>query len=293
MVSRRDATALMAALGVGATALPWTSAKADGHKPDLPADPALQNAAKVRMLGRTDEGESYWEGASRIYAVTDDGVTPLLKMRGGQRSWWKRESDTVYRRYPSSINFFVDPETGDFIDSFENPLTGRTVPLQTTEQRRRDSEVFTTNGSYFPITKDRFPDMYDDKPLSLDWRVDNGSIRLFDIEKFAPLARQPIYEVHNYFSPANVALDPETTSAPCVRTGWFTGSFSRWLDMADVDGTMIWHFEGTKVFSLEDLGEDYIAHARAVTKNFDVSPEFDEGPSYIERVEQERSGTED
>lgn len=48
-------------------------------------------------------------------------------------------------------------------------------------------------------------------------------------------------------------------------------------------------FESTKVFALEDLGEDYIAHARARNALFDISPEFDEGPDYLETVERRRS----
>ena len=289
MVSRRDATALIGALGLGAAAPQWSST-AKANSQSLPIDPAAQNDAWVRILGRTDDGESVWQGSSRIFALTPTGVTPLLQIRGASRSWWRREGENTYRRYPSSINFFVDPKSGDFIDSFVNPLTGRTVSLEPTTQRRQDGEVFTPNGSYFPITRERFPDMYDDEPLSLDWRSDAGTIRVFDTQHFAPLARQPIYEVHTYFSPVEEALDEARTGAQASSSGWFTGSFSRWLDMADVDGYMIWHFEGTKLTGLDDLDEDYLTHARARADNFDISPEFDDGPSYIDTVEKRRSG---
>ena len=289
MVTRRDATALIAAMGLGHAVLPWRQASAGEHAPELPTDPVEQNAARVRILGRLDEGESYWQGASRIYALTPDGVTPLLESRGGERSWWRPDGQGIYRRYPSSINYFIDPHTGAFIDAFENPLTGRTVRLEPALQRRQDGEVFTPRGSYFPNSRARFPEMYDDQPLDLEWRVDNGSIRLFEIEKFAPVARRPIFETYTYFAPAEVALDDSAALSPAVRTGWFVGSFSHWLDMADVEGYMVWHFESTKVFALEDLGEDYIAHARSGNALFDVSPEFDEGPDYIETVERRRS----
>ncbi len=284
MVSRRDAAALVGALGLGAVPN-WTQA-ADASGPEaLPSASEDQVAAKVRMLGRTDDGESVWQSSSRIYAVTEAGVIPLLQTRGGQRSWWRREEEHVYRRYPSSLNFFIDPETGAFINEFVNPITGRTTPLVSTTQRRQDGEVFTATGSYFPISKQRFPDMYDDAPLSLDWRLDNGTIRLFEIENFAPVAPRPIYEVHTYFAPAAEALDENRVSAQAASSGWYTGKFSRWLDMADVEGYMIWHFEGTKLNTLDDLDPVYLAHARANTDNFDVSPEFDEGPSYIDRVQ--------
>lgn len=76
MVTRRDATALIAAVGLGSAVLPWREAGAAGSAPELPTDPVQQNAAKVRILGRTDRGESYWQGGSRIFALTPEGVTP-------------------------------------------------------------------------------------------------------------------------------------------------------------------------------------------------------------------------
>lgn len=285
MVSRRNAASIFGGLGLGAAALPqWKPAAASVHK-ELPKAPVEQNQTKVRILGRTDDGESVWQSSSRIYAVTEAGVIPLVETRGGQRSWWRRERDDVHRSYPSSLNFFIDPKTGEFIDSFVNPITGRETPLMSTVQRRQDGEVFTPNGSYFPISRNRFPDMYEDKPLDLDWRLDNGTIRMFDIENFAPVAPKPIYEVHTYFAPADEALDSSKVSSQAASSGWYTGKFSRWLDMADVDGHMIWHFEGTKLNTVDDLDPAYVARARAKADNFDVSPEFDEGPSYIDTVQ--------
>lgn len=288
MVSRRDAASLIGALGLGGSAIPAWNTAAAPNTYELPEKPGEQNEVQVRILGRTDDGESVWQSSSRIYAVTEEGVIPLLRTHGGQRSWWHKDDGNIHRRYPSSLNFFIDPDTGEFIDSFVNPITGRTTPLVSTVQRRQDGEMFTPNGTYFPISRDRFPDMYEDKPLSLDWRLDNGTIRLFEIENFAPVAPKPIYEVHTYFAPAEEALDSSRASSQASSSGWYTGKFSRWLDMADVEGYMIWHFEGTKLNSIDDLDPAYVAHARANTEYFDLSPEFDEGPSYIEAVEQNR-----
>ena len=284
MVSQRDAATLIGALGIGASTLPNWAQPAAAKVSTLPESPEDQVKAKVRILGRVDDGESVWQSSSRLFALTDDGVVPLLHTRGGQRSWWHNEGDGVYRRYPSSLSYFVDPVTGDFIDEFVNPITGRTTPLVSTMQRRQDGEVFTPMGSYFPISRQRFPDMYEDKPVSLDWRLDNDTIRLFLTENFAPVAPQPIYEVHTYFAPVEEALSESHTSARATSSGWFTGKFSRWLDMADVDGYLIWHFEGTKLNSIDDLDVAYVDRARALSDVFDVSPEFDEGPSYIDSV---------
>ncbi|MEQ8510419.1 MAG: DUF1838 family protein [Rhodospirillaceae bacterium] len=285
MVSRRDATTLIGALGLGASAVPIWSQSASATVSVLPESPENQVKAKVRILGRTDDGESVWQSSSRLFALTEDGVVPLLQTRGAQRSWWRNEGEGVYRRFPSALNYFVDPVTGEFIDMFINPITGRATPLVSTMQRRQDGEVFTPMGSYFPISRQRFPEMYEEKPVSLDWRLDNETIRLFLTENFAPVAPKPIYEVHTYFAPAEEALSEAHKSARATSSGWYTGKFSRWLDMADVDGYLIWHFEGTKLNSIDDLDDAYIERARTLSDVFDVSPEFDQGPSYIDSVQ--------
>jgi hypothetical protein len=148
MVTRRDAAAFIGALGLGASAAPeWRTAKAaEPHA--LPVSPEEQNDALVRILGRTDEGESVWQSSSKIFALTENGVVPLLETRGGQRSWWRSEDGGIYRRFPAALNYFVDPVTGAFIDEFKNPITGRTTPLVSTVERRKDGEVFTPTGSY-------------------------------------------------------------------------------------------------------------------------------------------------
>lgn len=290
MISRRDAATLIGALGLGATALPnWSKPESSASPtsaivPELPQSPEGQVRAKVRILGRTDEGESVWQSSSRLFALTDAGVMPLLHTQGSQRSWWRNEGEGVHRRFPSSLNYFVDPISGEFIDEFVNPITGRITPLVSTMQRRQDGEVFTPKGSYFPISRKRFPDMYDDKPVSLDWRLDNDTVRLLLTENFAPVAPKPIYEVRTYFAPAQEALSEDHSTSRATSAGWYAGKFNRWLDMADVKGYLIWHFESTKLHSIDDLDAAYVERARTLSGVFDVSPEFDQGPSYIDSI---------
>ena len=180
MITRRDATALLGAMGLGATALPWArDANAATHV--LPEDPAEQNEVWVRIAGRTDEGESIW-------------------------------------------------------------------------------------------------------------RVEAGLIRVFDTVHFPPIVLQPMHEVHTYAAPAAQALDESLNSAEAITTGWFAAAFRPWMDMADVAGYLLWHVEKTKLGGLGDLDDTFLAHARAAVKNFDVSPEFDEGPSYLEMRMREQRG---
>lgn len=249
----------------------------------LPEDSAAQMRALVRVIGNTQGEQSFWRGNSTIYAYTPDGTIPLLKTESGERSWWKRDGDN-HVRFSSSITRFLDAQTQRPIDEFTNPFTRRRVELSPGRMRRQDGEVFTARGSYFPISRARFPDMYDDKPLQLDWTSSGDMIRISRIENFAPVVKRSMYEVRTYFAPAADALDEDLASTAAASAGWFVSSYSRWLDMADAPGHMLWHFESVKVRGLDDFGSDFLKWARAVEPRFDESPETDEGPSYIDQV---------
>ena len=58
--------------------------------------------------------------------------------------------------------------------------------------------------------------------------------------------------------------------------------------MGDSQGATNWHFDAVKIASEADLDPDYLERAKAHTKLFDVSPEFDEGPSFFERILERR-----
>jgi hypothetical protein len=71
-------------------------------------------------------------------------------------------------------------------------------------------------------------------------------------------------------------------------TGWNIRPWEPWLGMGDAPGHVIWHFDGVKLTDAELLDKDYLERARAHTPLFDKSPQFDEGPSFFERVIQNR-----
>lgn len=251
--------------------------------PRLPKQPQAQNRALVRVIGNTDDRQSFWRGDSTIYAYTPDGVIPLLKTVSGERSWWQRDGEN-HVRYSASITRFFDPSTEKPIERFVNPFTERPVNLEVRVMRRQGGEVFTPNGSYFRLSRSRFPDMYTDAPLQLDWTASDSMLRISRIENFAPVVKRSMYEVRTYFAPVEEALDENISSASAASAGWFTSSYSPWLDMAEVPGHMIWHFESVKVNSLDDFGDEFLSWARAKEPRFDQSPEHDKGPGYIDKV---------
>lgn len=79
-------------------------------------------------------------------------------------------------------------------------------------------------------------------------------------------------------------FDPKVETPRGFVSGWNIRPWERWLDMGDRPGHVIWHFDGVKLDNAELHDRDYLERARAHTPLFDKSPEFDEGPSFFERV---------
>jgi len=124
-LSRREAGALM--MG-SAGALAATSAVAAGGtgksiaSSRLPTDPREIMEALVRIYGTTGPKRVTWKTRITVYAVQPSGVTPLIGLRGSESSWWTRKDESTWVRYSSTLSFFEDLQTRQFIEEYRNPL---------------------------------------------------------------------------------------------------------------------------------------------------------------------------
>ncbi len=259
-----------------------------GEASRLPTDPALQNEATVKFSGDSAGGESLWRTRGVIYAVQPTGIRPLYAMMGSERSWWTRLDATTWVRYPSTLSFFRDLDTGAWLDQFTNPLNGRSIKLPASFIRHKEGEFYTPNGHYFGSMKKEFPDTYKDEPLRLDWDAVGDTVRVRGSSRFPPILPQPSLECATMFSSRRQMLDRRTTRADANSAGWNIFAWHPYLEMGDAPGHIIWHFDAVKVRSVADLAPEYVARARAHTPLFDRSPQTDEGPTFFERILQRR-----
>ena len=278
LVSRR---AVMAGVAASMAQPRWA-----GASDALPSDPALQNEAYVKILGRTDEGRVTKKTRGIVMAVMPDAIVPLYGFRNSESAWWRKIGDASWVRFPSVISFFTDLETDTFIDSFVSPFNGKRVTLTPSFIRHKEGELFTPNGHYYGSMKQAFPDRYPDKPLQLNWTRDGDDIRMQRSSNFPPMIPQPSLESVSFFASASEVLDPNVTDAHYRSAGWniFSGTRTPYKELGILPGHAIWHYDAVKLDDVEECDADYLARARAYTPLFDQSPELDEGPSFFERL---------
>jgi hypothetical protein len=290
-VSRREAAGwALGATGLGLGGLTASvPAAAKLRIPDtLPTDPKGILDAMVRIYGSSGPKRVTWKTRIKVYAVQPGGVVPLVGLRGSESGWWTRKDDSTWIRHSSTLSFFEDLETGKFIDEFRNPLNGHVSKVGISFIRHKEGEYFTTMGEYYGSMKQAFPDSYPEEPLHADWDLDAGIVRMRGTSNFPPILKQPTKENATLCVRAAELFDPRIETPTSTVTGWNIRPWEPWLGMGDAPGHVIWHFDGVKLTDAELLDKDYLERARAHTPLFDKSPQFDEGPSFFERVIQNR-----
>ena len=284
-ISRRKFGSSAALISSAAVASSLTSC-GNAQVKILPSDPKDQLIAMVKMMGTMAEERVVWKTKGKIFAILPDDVILLYGMRGSESTWWKQIDDETFVRYNSTMSFFTDPITDEIIDEFKSPINGNTIKLPVSYIRHKEGEWFTPMGVYYGSMKRVFPDHYKDKPLQLDWTLDNDIIRRQDGDNFPPIIPQPSMEYVSFFTRASELFDTSLARADSVSAGWniMAGSRSPYKELGIPPGNVNWHFDAVKIKDVEELDEDYLLRARAHSDRFDISPEMDEGPSFFERI---------
>ena len=282
-VSRRVFSTAAAGVAVGGLSVPSGGKAA---VTSLPTDPVEQLYALVKMSGSMAEERVVKKTRGKIFAVLPDDVVLLYGMRGSESTWWRQIDDTTFVRFNSTMSFFTNPETDEFIDTYTSSINGVTIDLPVSYIRHKEGEWYTPMGSYYGSMKEAFPDSYPEKPLNMDWTLDGDIIRKQDGDSFPPILPQPSIEYASGFALASEVFDPDVKNAQNWGSGWniMAGSRSPYKELGVLPGHVNWHFDSVKLENVEQLDDDYLERARAHSDRFDISPELDEGPSFFERI---------
>ena len=284
-IARSTAGVLAGSVGVGTPPL-MAASRGSAEVDALPSDPVEQLRAWVRMIGTMAEDRVVKKTRGKIFAVLPDQVLLLYGMRGSESTWWRQVDDQTFVRFNSTMSFFTDPATGEFIDTYTSPINGATVEMPVSYIRHKEGEWFTPNGIYYGSMKSLFPDVYPDKPLQLDWTLDGDLIRCQKGDSFPPILPEPSIEYTSFFAHASEVFDANLDRARTWSAGWniMAGTRFPYRELGVLPGHVNWHYDAVKLDDVEQLDADYLARARDHSERFDISPALDEGPSFFERM---------
>ena len=193
-----------------------------------------------------------------IHAQFPDGATqPLIGFEGLEHTRFIPQADGSFIMIESMVTYFTDPVTGDYLTTFENPLTGKTVE-PVSNYAAGESYNFSTT-AITPL----FGDYTDPgKGMGLRWFRSNDRVcvqydRTYPDQWFKPASELITFEgrADDVFAPDIGGVEAAFSSTTILP--WFG-----WLGMGDSPGWTLWHANGFKVRTLDHLPQRLLDHLK-------------------------------
>ena len=246
------------------------------------------------------------EAMRKIQCTTDDGVPVTYGWEGRTFSRVPGERDRVlfkvegmnirqcgplpedeggpgFKMVTREILLYLDPETGEILQQWENPWTGQTVDVihvtnDPVNQRfgrvgrggREFALPFVVQGNQWWLTS----------TVPLFYKNVLGG----DYQKYVG-GTYHATEMFNFFGDVDEITNPKVKSVP-ARVGWVRiSSWLPWMEMGDRAGLLYFHTAGRKLDSYDDLSDRM---KQEIAKNY---PEYASPPPLDDQRRNETSWT--
>jgi len=181
---------------------------------------------------------------------------PLVKIEGMESYKVIPLEDGSYEILGNMVTFFRDIETGEMIDEYKNPFTGKTNKVEP-NLRKATSIGRGLNISTMGIRPTSFIDQMPDKPLLIDWNFGADTVWMQNQTAYPPGLTPPRLQRFTMFSPLDKFVDQSILSLPTMFTATVLMPYLHWMDMDDEEGHTLWHASGVKLNDMSELPEEY------------------------------------
>lgn len=250
---------LGAGMGVG-SASALTDTPADGVPTQglAAADPEEQLRDMVRMQGSLLEEDVRWWFTGVIFGVRGESETPRPLVRfEGMEVYWFAHRPEGYQLGGHTITFFRDFETGEFLQEFSNPYTGKRDVVRPAVQGGNLGFAYTAQGIW-PVRLDGSPFGTPVKrPLRVQWHEMGPHVWLQHQTVYPPGMPAMHGQRQTIFARRADLQDARMNSLPASFSSVVFMNWLKWMDMKDQPGHVVWHASGSKLSSLDDLPKAY------------------------------------
>ena len=240
----------------------------------------------IKAGARLSEGRVIWSTRAEVYAMLPpDQVVPLVRVKGCEQQWIRPISQTEFLSFDNLVTYYCDFESDQVIREFKNPFTGARNIAKPNVSRMKEGREISPRGVVYRVMKEAYPDFYAGLEFDVLVRKVGQSVSFQGENKWpAEFIRPPAGSRLTMFARMAELADPNLDSVPANFAGHVLMPFFPWMEMADHPGHLLWHVQGYKIESLNDLDEDYLAAAHGdFGDRFEQSPEFDTEPSRFAR----------
>ena len=278
-------------LGLGLASLmshEEVNARVTGIIPDNIPDlnlPVNNVTSMLRMQATIGNEEQIpWHYTGILWAQKhSEQPIPMVKIEGMESYKVIPLEDGSYEILGNMVTFFRDIETGEMIDEYKNPFTGKTNKVEP-NLRKATSIGRGLNISTMGIRPTPFIDKMPDKPLLIDWNFGADTVWMQNQTAYPPGLTPPRLQRFTMFSPLDKFVDQSILSLPTMFTATVLMPYLHWMDMDDEEGHTLWHASGVKLNDMSELPEEYSSRLMSEYSDysyFDLSK--DSGPVTYEQ----------
>lgn len=256
-MQRRTALGLIgAAAATPFAGIPAARARSLNLDPAKPADTLLI----TRKLAHTmDTGIAYWWAKLSRMGMVDKVATPLWDVHVAALLTTRDVDDRgAYETTVISLVFYTDIRTGDFLQRFTNPYTGREVEINYFPPRPT-RRIYSVDGPGTPPPERPGYEVIDSHPLGpAVIQANDVWVRVDDITRMEPLKPDvgPVFRVNDwstYHGALSDVADPDVLNAPAT---WHFNDILSWppyLEMGDHPGDFMSRGFGRKVGAFSEM----------------------------------------
>ena len=238
------------ALPVSANSKPKLHRSLDLTKPE----DCLTAMIKMRGSLLPEDSPNWYFGT--IYAVLP-GKAPIAMVdyEGSEIDYYEQQSDGSYFGYGATVSFFRDTRTRKLLDTFENPITGKTNKVEANSISVKAHYIYSIYGG-------KRSD--DERPLGnktiiqeqMKW-TESGDHIWLNMRRPYP-AGLPMGEDQTIQGSLHELHDPDspkvyTTAAPTYIAPWL-----RWMDMQGHPGHTVWAGPARKLDSVKEYPRELL-----------------------------------
>jgi len=223
--------------------------------------PEANMRSLVRMTASLDPVDCpWWFNGTAYMIVGDEQPLPIMKFEGLEIYWMRKISAGEFELTGGTCTFFRDLETHEFIETWDNPLTGKTVEVMDAVQggRRGRGFSYSVDGIRPSVMKDKMPV----KPLQLEWSFARDTLWMHNQTVYPPGMPPPRAQRQTMMVPKEAFLDESIRALPATFSSTVVMPWQRWMNMGDRPGHLLWHASGAKLETINDLPAEFLARAR-------------------------------
>lgn len=232
------------------------------------SDPQVALDTYVKLRGSTADETvfQYYEGD--IFAlIGGQSPVPLTGFRGIQKSIWRRDGMGGYTNQDYDVGFYVDYETREILEEWDNPVTGKRVKVYHYRggpsgghfrKGEHGDDVYGGLNGIWSVAGNQISQRASytgarPNPLSLEeWPLASSGPELFGAMTTAFVGR------------VSDVADPAICMAPSTQIWTNTTSWMPWMEFGQLPGFNEWRWIGSKGVDPADFDQGLVAAAENV-----------------------------